>query len=104
MAVYKRGGTYWFEFIFRGRRIRKSTMQTNKRAAENIESAYRTKLAQGLVGIGEKKIAPTLKKAFETFLAWSKVEHSSHSNTHKRYQTSSKPLLAFLRPRRLSIR
>ena len=69
MAVYKRGGTYWFEFIFQGRRIRKSTMQANRRAAENIESAYRTKLANGLVGLEEKRVAPSLKKAFESFLA-----------------------------------
>src|SRR5262245_26443552 len=97
MAVYKRGGTYWFEFIFQGRRIRKSTMQANRRAAENIESAYRTKLANGLVGLEEKRVAPSLKKAFESFLAWSKVEHSNHPNTHKRYQTASKPLLAFFK-------
>jgi len=97
-AIYKRGGIYWFEFVFNGRRVRKSTMQGNRREAETIASAYRTKLAKGVVGLDERKPAPSFKKAMEGFLAWSCVEHASHPNTHKRYLTASKPLITFFRP------
>jgi hypothetical protein len=39
MAVYKRGETYWYEFVFNGERIRKSTKQGNKRVAEQMEAS-----------------------------------------------------------------
>ena len=55
MAVYKRGGVYWFSFIFDERRIQKSTKQGNRKAAIDIESAYRTALAKGEVGITPPK-------------------------------------------------
>lgn len=97
MAIYKRGDVYWFEFIFNGRRIRRSTMQSNRREAENIASAYRTSLARGMFGITEPKAVPSLKKAVELFLGWCKVEHANHPNTHKRYETASKPLLRFFK-------
>jgi integrase len=97
MAVYKRGGTYWFEFVFQGRRIRKSTLQGDRREARTIESAYRTKLAKGEVGIEEPKPVPVFSQAMKDFLAWSKHEHAAHPNTHKRYETSSKALLRFFK-------
>lgn len=37
MALYKRGGVWWFEFVFNGERIRASTKQGNRRTAEQIE-------------------------------------------------------------------
>lgn len=55
MAVYKRGNTYWFTFIFDGRRIQKSTKQHNRKAAFDIESAFRTALAKCEVGIAPPK-------------------------------------------------
>jgi hypothetical protein len=45
MALYERGGVWWFEFVFNGERIRASTKQGNRRTAEQIESARRTQLA-----------------------------------------------------------
>jgi integrase len=83
------------EFVFQGRRIRKSTNQGDRREARTIESAYRTKLAKGEVGIEESKPVPTLAAAMKTFLTWSEHEHAAHPNTHKRYETSSKALLRF---------
>ena len=57
MAIFKRGRFYWFQFVFDGERVQKSTKQTNKQAAKDIESAHRTKLAKGEVGIKEKRIS-----------------------------------------------
>src|SRR5215212_8525786 len=95
MAIYKRGGVYWFELVFQGRRIRRPTKTSNKRAAREIEAAYRVKLAKGEVGIDEPKPVPTFSAAMKDFLKWSEHEHAAHPNTHRRYETSSKALLRF---------
>lgn len=97
MAIYKRGGVYWFHFIFDGRHIQKSTKTKNKAAAREIEAAYRIKLAKGEVGIEEKLTAPNFNAAMKDFLAWSKFEHAAKSNTHRRYVTSSKALLRYFK-------
>jgi hypothetical protein len=60
MAIFKRGRIYWYKFMWNGEAIRKSTRQTNQVVARNMESAHRTSLAKGEVGIREKKVVPTL--------------------------------------------
>jgi integrase len=55
MAVYPRGQVYWFKFIFNGRPVQKSTKQGNRKAALQIEAAYRTALAKGEVGLAPPK-------------------------------------------------
>src|SRR5438105_2353073 len=62
MAILKRGGVYWYEFLFKGQRIRESTKQGNPNVARNIESARRTELAKGQVGILDKPVVPTFKE------------------------------------------
>ena len=55
--IFKRSktGPYWFTFTFNGKRVQKSTKQFNKDAAKDIESAHRTSLAKGEVGISDRK-------------------------------------------------
>ena len=60
MSIYKRGRVYWYKFMWNGEAIRESTRQTNQVVARNMESAHRTSLAKGEVGIREKKAVPTL--------------------------------------------
>jgi len=72
MALYKRGGVWWFEFVFNGERLRESTKQGNRRTAEQIESARRTQLAKGEVGIKDRKPVPTLKEFAPRFERQSK--------------------------------
>jgi len=60
--IYKRGKTYWYKFMWKGTLIRESTKQRNDRVARNMESAHRTSLAKGEVGIREPKQFPTLKE------------------------------------------
>jgi integrase len=45
MSTYKRGGVYWYEFEFKGKRVRESTYQGNDKVARNMESAHRARLA-----------------------------------------------------------
>jgi integrase len=61
VAIYKRGGIWWYGFMFNGQRIQESTKQPNKRVAEQMEAAHRTSLAKGEVGIRERKPVPTLR-------------------------------------------
>ena len=61
MSIFKRGRIYWYKFNFNGEAIRESTRQTNQHTARQMESAHRTSLAKGEVGIRDKKVAPTLK-------------------------------------------
>ena len=72
MAVYKRGQTWWYRFTWRGKAIRESTKQSNKRLAEQMEAAHKTSLAKGEVGLRDRKPVPTLKdfaeKDFKPFI------------------------------------
>ena len=49
-----------FKFTWNGDVIRESTKQTNKQVARNMESARRTALAKGEVGLRDRKPVPTL--------------------------------------------
>ena len=67
MAVYKRGGVWWYNFVFRGERVQESTKQGNKRVAEQMEAARKTQLAKGEVGIQDRKPVPTLSQFVPDF-------------------------------------
>ncbi|MGB6524940.1 MAG: tyrosine-type recombinase/integrase [Candidatus Acidiferrales bacterium] len=69
--IYKRGKFYWYKFMWNGQPIRESTKQGNDKVARNMESAHRTSLAKGEVGIREKKVVPPLKDFMENrFHPW----------------------------------
>jgi integrase len=98
MSVFKRGGIYWYEFVFKGQRVRESTRLTNKTAAINAEAAKRAELIQGRVTPKQSPLFSQFVK--EEFLPWSVSQHQKH-NTHKRYRVSSKPLMSFFGKSRL---
>src|SRR5215469_11160823 len=60
--IYKRGKVYWYKFMWNGSVVRESTKQGNDKVARQMESAHRTGLAKGEVGIREKKPVPTLSE------------------------------------------
>src|SRR5580704_6930401 len=71
----KRGacGVYWYKFMWMGKLVRKSTKQGNDKIARQMESAHRTSLAKGEVGLRDKKPAPTLSEFIENrFEPWAK--------------------------------
>jgi hypothetical protein len=73
--IYKRGGkTYWYKFMWQGKVIREPTKQGNDKVARQMESAHRTSLAKGLVGIREQKPCPTLSEFIDCrFEPWAKA-------------------------------
>jgi integrase len=99
MGLFKRGGVYWYEFIYEGRRIRRSSNVKNQRAEGEIERAYRTALAKGEVGITERKPVPSFRVAMDGFIKWSFESHKRA--THVRYKTSSVALLKYFRDMQL---
>lgn len=93
MAVYKQqnGKTWSMRFSYKGERFDQSTGFTNKRAAEDYERAFRTKLINGEVGIKSKKDVPNFKTMVAEFLEWS--ESRQEANTAKRYAVATKALI-----------
>jgi integrase len=96
VSVYKRGGVYWYDFWFRGQRIRESTGLTNKTAAQQAEAIRKAGLAEGRVGIARREPCPKFEGFVNSdYLPWSEKQHAAHPRTHMRYKTSSHPLNVF---------
>jgi integrase len=96
MAVYKqKNSNKWsYKFAWNGQQIRKSTKQTNKRVAEQMEAAHKTALAKGEVGIREKKPVPTLKEFSPRFEQAIETECAAKPATIKFYKAKLNYLLA----------
>jgi len=96
MAVYKRGDVWWFKFSWKGELIRESTKQGNKRVAEQIESARKTQLAKGEVGIRDKKPVPTLARFAEhDFLPFVRSTSVAKPRTVVFYENSVRNLMGY---------
>ena len=95
--IYKRGkhGIYWYEFMWKGVRVRKSTGQRNPRVSRQIESAHKTSLAKGEVGIRDRKQVPTFQEFSDQFLKWVAVERAQKPRTVSFYKVRVRFLLAF---------
>jgi integrase len=94
--IYKRGELYWYKFMWDGKLVRESTRQGNDKVARNMESAHRTSLAKGEVGIREKKPAPTLAEFCEKrFEPWAKATFEENaSKSCLWYRTGIRSLLS----------
>jgi integrase len=55
MAVYKRGGTWWYEFIFAGKRVRESAKTSRKTIAFEAERQRKLELERTLAGMPVEK-------------------------------------------------
>jgi integrase len=95
MAIYKRGKYYWFDFIFKGQRVQRSTHQADRRAARQIEAACRTALAKGEIGIVERKRSPSLKVFAQRFIDEIGVQCATKPRTISFYAEKLNRLLEF---------
>ena len=96
--IYKRkdSGFWWYQFVWRGKRIRESTKQGNKAIARQMESAHRTALAKAEVGIRERKLVPTLKKfADADFLPFIESRFTDKPKTLEYYRNGLKNITAY---------
>ncbi len=95
MAVYKRGGVWWYGFTFRSERIQESTKQSNKRVAEQMEAAHKTALAKGEVGIREHKPSPRLREFKARFMDAVRVHCEEKPRTVAFYEEKLDRVLEF---------
>ena len=95
MGIYKRGGVYWYSFLFRGERLQKSTRQGDRKVARQMEAAHRTALAKGEVGLTERKLPPTLKDFSQLFIDAIQVRCAEKPRTIGFYAEKLTRLLEF---------
>jgi integrase len=90
-------GVYWYKFMWQGKLIRESTHQGNDRLARSMESAHRTSLAKGEVGIRDKKPSPTLSDFIEKrFEPWAKARFENNvPKTWLWYRTAIRAILKY---------
>ena len=95
--IYKRGKRYWYRFMWDGELIRRSTRQGNDKIARQMESAHRTALATGELGIRTKKSVPTLAEFCETrVIPWAKASFQKTTmNNWYWYRTGIRALTAY---------
>ncbi len=71
MAVYKRNGTWWYEFCFANVRIRESAKTNSRTIAKEAEKQRRRDLEKGYNGLATEdrsKRVLTLSQAADPFL------------------------------------
>ena len=96
MAVYRRNRVWWYRFTWKGEAIRESTKQTNKRIAEQMESAHKTSLAKGEVGLRDRKPAATIRQfAKADFLPFCRATFAAKTKTLGYYENGAARLLEY---------
>ncbi len=95
MALFKRGKVWWYNFWWDGEHIQASTHQTNKRVAQQMEAAHKTRLAKGEVGIEERKPAPVLKDFAPRFREAIKTRSADKPETIRFYNSKLDRLLEY---------
>jgi integrase len=95
--IYKRGKAYWYKFMWQGRLVRESSNQGNDKVARQMESAHRTSLAKGEVGIREKKTVPTLREfCSQRIEPWAKARfYTTCPKNWTWYRTGIRALTAY---------
>src|SRR5579863_7258987 len=79
MAVYKRGGVWWYKFQFAGRMIRESVKTNSKTVARESERQRRRELEEGYNNLGDRRderIQPVSSVA-KAYLDDYKLKHRS---------------------------
>lgn len=84
MSIYKRGGVYWYKFMWNGELIRESTKQGNDRKARNIESAHRARLAkeQDARQAAKERLRCSEVLLCEECEKWFNAEHTQSQDAH----------------------
>jgi integrase len=94
--VYKqrKSKNWWYKFNWNGETIRETTKQTNKRVAEAMEAAHKTRLAKGEAGIHESRRIPTLNQFSPRFEQAIMTESADKPLTVSFYKAKLRYLLA----------
>ncbi len=79
MALFKRGGTWWYEFLFARRRVRESAKTPSKTVARLAEQRRRRELEQGFNGFEDAREdrIRSVSEIADEYLADYKLRHKS---------------------------
>jgi integrase len=80
MTLYQRGKVWWYEFEFRGQRIRESSHSRTKSIAERIERERRRQLELGAAGLEEVKRPSLFSVAMKAYLIERKPHWAEKTN------------------------
>jgi hypothetical protein len=77
MALFKRGGVWWYEFLFARRRVRESAKTTSKTVAKQAEQNRRRELERGFNGVEDNREdrIKTIKELGRAYLSDYRVRH-----------------------------
>ncbi len=79
MAVYRRGETYWYSFIFAGRRIQESAKTHSKTVAKLAEKKRHRELEESFNAIESDKRADRLRTVAQACATYRKGYESDHA-------------------------
>lgn len=80
MAVYKRGGSWWYEFIFAGKRVRESAKTSRKTIALEAERQRKLELERTLAGMPVERRENRIKSVTDVV----KPYQESYGVTHRK--------------------
>jgi integrase len=97
MSLYKRGDVYWYKFMWQRKLICESTKHGNDKVARQMESAHRTSLAKGEVGIRERRPASILSEFLSLrFEPWAQARFERNvPKTWLWYRTAMRAILKY---------
>jgi len=97
--IYKRGKIYWYKFMWAGKLVRESTKQGNDKVARQMESAHRTSLAKGEVGIRERKPIPRLAEFLtDRILPWAEATFATNTPKNAKWYRDNCRVLKEYKP------
>jgi integrase len=76
MGIYRRGGVWWYEFVFRGQRIRESTGSASRTLAAKAERQRHSELEQAVNNVSRTKRHKLFSLAAKEWLAANKARWS----------------------------
>jgi integrase len=94
--TYKRGGVWWIKFQHQGRMIYRSSGQTSRIKARQVEAKLRSELALGHYGILEREPMPTVAQFLtERLLPWADSTFTAKPKTLSYYRNGVARLLEY---------
>lgn len=85
MSVFQRGSRFWYEFVFRGQRVRESTGSTSRNLAIRAERNRRRELEEGFNGLRTNRRPMLFPAAAQEWKAANEARWSKANNEIQKY-------------------
>jgi integrase len=91
MGLFKRGSVWWMSFVYKGKRVRKSTETEDRKLAQRIYDKVKGEIAEGKWF----ERLPGEDKTFEEMMEKYLKEHASRLRSSKSFEGYTKNLVSF---------